>query len=290
MKLSLLISAVLLALGAAFMLADLNFDTNRVRSAEVSQPSSPAAPNGEITRTSSAVPGEARVVTLGDIADQVRRGQDWLKSVPDYTAVFHKHERVGETLRAAETIDLKFRQSPFSVAMTWQGLGRIAYFQEQVNDNRLAIRLGGWKRRLGWIHLDPHSTLAMQEARYPITDVGMLRLTEQLLERIEPFLDRESGVACTQPTDEEIAERRCLVFTIDYASPAVNPDYRQSLIWLDAEWSVPLAVRNFDWQTDDLANPDGLLEYYGYENVRWNCGYTDADFRADNREPAAAAP
>lgn len=221
---------------------------------------------------------EQKTVTLREGADLLLRGHAWLQTVPDYTAVFRKQERVGGELRSLETTELKLRHVPFSVALTWQENGRIAFYHEGTNQNRMSVRMGGWKRRLGWINLDPHATLAMSEARYPITDVGLMRLTEQLLERFAPYLDRTDGVRCTWLPDEAVGGRRCHVFVAEYANSAVNPDYRKSIVWFDAEWSVPLAVQNFDWLADDPANPEGLVEYYAYENVLLDPSLHDADF------------
>jgi hypothetical protein len=216
------------------------------------------------------------------------QGRDWLKTVPDYSADFRKQERIGEELHPLEIMDLKLRHEPFSVAMNWHENGRRICYRDGFNQNRLSVRLGGWKRRLGWINLDPNSSMAMQQSRYPITDVGLLRLTEQLLERLDPYLDRTEGVRCAWLADEAVSGRRCRVFTVDYADPAVNPDYRQSVIWLDAERNIPLSVQNFDWQSHDPTNPAGLVEFYIYENLRFSSGLQDADFTAEG-EPASSA-
>jgi hypothetical protein len=183
------------------------------------------------------------------------RGRAWLQSVPDYTAVFHKQERVADVLCEPDTIDLKLRHSPFSVAMSWRENGRVVIYCDGFNENRITVRLGGWKRRLGWFHLDPHSTLAMQEARYPVTDVGLLRLTDQLLERFQPYLDRTDGVQCEWLADQFIGGRLCRVFEAEYASSAVNPDYRKSILWLDREWSVPLDLHDVDFTVEGLTTP-----------------------------------
>jgi hypothetical protein len=214
------------------------------------------------------------------------RGRDWLRTIPDYTAVFRKQERVGDVLHEPDTIDLKLRHQPFSVAMRWREDGRVVYYRDGSNGNRMTVRMGGWKGRLGWIHLDPHATLAMTEARYAVTDVGLLRLTEQLLERFEPYLDQTVDVSCAWLPDEQVGGRPCRVFTVEYRSAAVNPDYRRTVVWLDKEWSVPLAVQNFDWYRDDPSNPEGLVEHYVYEGLQLEGGLVEADFTVDGQPPA----
>lgn len=249
--------------------------------------------NGEPTWVDALSAVEASTpkrVALRECSLQLERGKTWLKTVTDYTAVFRKQERVGDVLRAPDTIDLKLRQHPFSVAMTWRDNGRVVYYREGTNGNRITVRMGGWKRRLGWIHLDPHATLAMAEARYPVTDVGLMRLTEQLLERFAPYLDNVDGVTCRQEADEPVGDRLCRVFSVEYRSTEVNPDYRRTIVWLDAERSIPLAVQNFDWDTTDPLNPDGLVEHYSYEELHFNRGLVEADFSVDGQtaDPAVA--
>lgn len=218
-------------------------------------------------------------VELSDGVVALKAGKLWLASVPDYTAVFHRHERVQGTLRDPETTDLKLRHQPFSVTMVWRHDGRTAHYLDGANSNRVAVRLGGWKRRLGWINLNPDGTTAMAQSRYAITDVGLMRLTEQLLEKFSPYVDA-AGVRCTWLPDEAIDGRPCRVFHVEYESAQVNPDYRLTTVWLDREWNVPLCVKNLDWEMDD-SNPDGLLELYVYEQVRLNANLTDRDFTAD---------
>lgn len=227
----------------------------------------------------AAKPAENRVVRLREGVAALENGRKWLESVSDYTAVFHRHERVEGTLRSPETTELKLRHQPFSVTMVWTADGKTAHYFDGENSNRVAVRLGGWKRRLGWINLNPDGSTAMAQSRYAITDVGLMRLSEQLIEKFEPYLD-SPGVRCAWLPDESIGGRPCRVFHVNYESAAVNPDYRQTTVWLDHEWNLPLGVKNLDWEQDG-SNPEGLLEYYVYENVQLNTQLTDRDFKVD---------
>jgi hypothetical protein len=268
------------ALGTAYGLARGPQSPDRVQSARHISQVLTIAPLAVVV---ASVPGVSttKSVSVRDCTDRLRHGRDWLRTVPDYSALFYKQEKVHGELRELETIQLKVRHAPFSVAMSWEGNGRQAYYLEGTNGNRMTVLMGGWKRRLGWINLELHSTLALQYARYPITDVGMLKLTEQLLERFEPYEQRTDGVRCGWLADAAIGGRDCQVFSAEYASPTVNPDYRRSLVWLDKEWSVPLAMENFDWDVSDTTNPDGLVERYVYEEVRLRRGLSDVDFISD---------
>lgn len=242
-----------------------------VATAETNHVEQPAWPTAE--------PKENRVVRLKEAVAALENGRKWLRSVPDYTAVFHRHERVQGVLRSPETTELKLRHQPFSVTMVWTADGKTAHYFDGMNSNRVAVRLGGWKRRLGWINLNPDGSIAMAQSRYAITDVGLMRLSEQLIEKFTPYLDA-AGVSCVWLPNESIGGRLCQVFHVNYESAAVNPDYRQTTVWLDHEWNVPLCVKNFDWEQDD-SYPEGLLEFYVYENLQLNSQLIDRDFMVD---------
>lgn len=221
-------------------------------------------------------------VRLQECSEKLRRGQAWLRTVPAYTATFRKQERLGDQLHDENTIELKLRHQPFSVSMHWLDEGRVVYYRDGHNENRMTVKMGGWKGRLGWINLDPHSRLALSEARYPVTQVGLVALIDELLRQWEPFSDRADGVLCEWLEDERVGGRPCRVFRVNYAGPEVFAEYRQSTVWLDREHSVPLRVLNYDWERHDPANPDGLVEHYVYENVDFDAKLVEADFQLPN--------
>ncbi len=272
-------------LGTAYGLTHISVKARHADSANRIQPAAKVIPvtDSQVPASPTSAP---QPVTLHDAAELIRQGHAWLKTVPDYRAVFRKQERVHGVLCEPETIQLKIRQAPFSVSMFWDDCGRQVLYREGKNDNRLTVKMGGWKGRLGWIHLELNSTLAMQYARYPVTDAGLLRLTEQLLERLEPYEGRTDGITCVWQPEELIGGRECRVFVVEYASPAVNPDYRRSVVWLDKEWQVPLAVENCDWDVSDPDNPTSLVEHYVYESIHLEPGLSDLDFTHEARPVA----
>jgi hypothetical protein len=230
--------------------------------------------------------------TVAACLARLKKGCEWLKQQPDYTAIFRRQERVGADVLEPESIELKLRNRPFSVTMIWlegDDKGQIAHYQEDANRGRIAARLAGWKRRLGWLHANPHSSLAMEDSRYPITDVGMLRLAERWLESLAPYADRTDGVHCRWDPETMIGDRKTHPFTVEYDSPEVNPSYRKSTVWFDQEWSAPLATLNYDWQRDE-ANPEGFMERYAYERIQFQCGLTDKDFAWQTDDAVAATP
>jgi len=271
---ALLTGGMLLSYAALEVVKDPSAEPARGMPARVRQPKPESQQNVESTEEST------ESLTVRQCISLLEKGRSWLQTMPDYTATFHRQELVQGELREATTTELKLRHDPFSVTMRSPD-GQTAVYCDGANDNRLAVKLGGWKKRLGWMNLDPHSSIAMQESRYPITDLGLLRLTEQLIERYRPYADATEGVECAWLPDEMIGERPCRVFTVSSASPEDNPEYRSSTVWLDQEWSIPLAVTNTGWETN-ATNREGLLEHYVYEDVRFNRRLSSRDFAADS--------
>ena len=60
------------------------------------------------------------------------------------------------------------------------------------------------------------------------------------------------------------------------------------------EWSIPLAVQNFDWHSDEPGNAEGMVEFYVYENLRFTKDLQDTDFApegsAEAKSEVAASP
>lgn len=218
-------------------------------------------------------------IRLRECSQELERGRAWLQTTPAYTATFHKQERIGGELQDKNTIELKLRHEPFSVMMRWLDEGRVVYYQDGSNDNRMTVKMGGWKGRLGWIKLDPDSSLALSESRYPVTQVGLTGLIDELLRQWEPYNDRTDGVDCEWLDNGVVDGRPCRIFRVTYASPDVFAEYRQSTVWLDQEHCVPLQVKNYDWCRDEPGNPNGLVEHYIYEDVDFHARLAEADFQ-----------
>ena len=102
--------------------------------------------------------------------------------VHDYTAMFHRRERIDGDWRAEEAGLLKF-QKPFKVYMRWlSGLseGREAIYVEGANDNKVVIHEAqGFSRFFSFL-LDPGGWRILKDSRYPFTEVGIGRLIERV--------------------------------------------------------------------------------------------------------------
>jgi hypothetical protein len=220
-------------------------------------------------------------------------GKHRIERCPDYTATFVKQERLdGGDLQDLQSIEFKLRHKPFSVYMKWiEGgdVGRELLLVDGQYDDKLLVRLGGIKKKLPLLKLDPTGSLAMAESRHPVTEAGLLQLADTILKYRKRDLTLKSGVRWEMHADQKFMGRHCDCWIIEYDSPEVEPVYRKSITYVDRELSLPVCVRNFGWLekgteiTEAAALDEAtLIEYYGYTDVKIDERVPDIAFDKGN--------
>ena len=220
------------------------------------------------------------------------KGIVFLTQTPDYTAQFSKQEVVGGELLDEQTMLMKLTHQPFSVYLKWMDYdtGREVIYGEGLNDGNMLVHPGGWKARLPAISMEPDSSLAMREARHPITQVGLLNLTRKTIDFHRENLVTKNFTRCEQTEDQAISGRDCLCFVTEYRDSASSKDYRKSIMLIDKEWSVPLFIKNFGWPTDNVTavgeelDAATLVEQYTYSDVKFRANLTAFDFDRANED------
>jgi len=223
-------------------------------------------------------------------------GKHRIERYPDYSATFIKQERVNDgDLQEVQSIQLKLRHKPFGVYMKWlEGgdVGRELLHVEGQYEDKMLVRLGGIKKRLPLLKLEPTGSLAMQESRHPVTEMGLALLAEQILKYRKRDLTLKSGVRWEMLPEQKFMDRTCDCWVIEYDNREVEPVYRKSITYIDKELSLPICVRNFGWTepgtdapADAAALDDAtLIEYYGYSDIKFENRLTDNDFDKGNSD------
>lgn len=241
-------------------------------------------------------PGES--ASHGDAADETappeldralrlaRKSLATLNTIGDYRCVFQRQERVGGELSEETRMRMKVRQHPFSVYMCFlepaASAGQEVIYVEGRNDGKLLAHATGLAGAVGTVALDPNGMIAMRGGRYPITEAGMTRLVEKLLELgAKKRLFRESQV---EIAPIEFAERPCT--RVEIRNPAPVGDFRLAAarIVLDDQWKVPVHFEALEWPA--AGGQPVLLEKYSYLNLELDVGLTDRDFDPKNPEYA----
>jgi hypothetical protein len=245
--------------------------------------------------------GNARVEAGSTEADRVamlmnvallEQGRRRLADCADYTCTLFKQERISGELTDGQSIELKLRHRPFSVYMKWESgdKGREALYVEGADDNRITVHPGGWKARIvPAIKIDPEGSLAMSEARHPVTMVGLIKLCDEITGRRKNELARRLPIRCRLLENEMVNDRPCYGFVSTYLDRKCSEDYRKSIHYVDKEWLLPICVKNYAWpearQTfadDNALDEATLVEHYAYSELQFNQQLAAKDFDRAN--------
>jgi len=219
-------------------------------------------------------------------------------NIKDYTCTFLKRERIDGVLSPVERIELKVRNRvvengstvvPFSVYMKFRGpkecRNREILFVEGANNGKILAKEGGTRGRwLPSVWLRPDGSFAMKSSRYPISQVGMQRLTERLIESAQcndsPHLCKIKYI-----TGAKVGSRSCSYLEVirDKRKPGpIGPNNIYLVqIFFDEKMQIPVRYAAYDWPEDAGGKPQ-ILEEYTYQNVKLNVGLSNRDFDKNN--------
>jgi hypothetical protein len=161
--------------------------------------------------------------------------------------------------------------------------GRQVIWGEDLYDGKMAVHETGLILGLKTLWLDPTGALAMQGQRYPITQIGLVRLVEQLIERGEKDRDNPD-VSVTLTPNHRFDDRLTHLIRVQRSRPSNEPDdFSLAEIVVDPDRQLILAYRSFGWPNPE-GSPPPILESYSYHDLKLNVGLTDADFDTKNPE------
>lgn len=226
--------------------------------------------------------------------DLLRQGSAFLNERGSYSARMSKQEVVGGELLPEHVIWMKCRQKPFSVYLSWEtgDPGREVLYIEGQNNGRLLGHDGGWKSRLPSFSLSPESSLAMRDARYPVTRAGIGGLIDLMIEAHETDLQTGRYSQCDYEPHVEFDGRDCESFTTTYKSRGASPVYRKSITLIDRERHIPLSSHHYEWPQSGPATSGNdldattLIEAYEFTEIDFDVQFNDEDFDRQNDEYA----
>ncbi|WP_437206927.1 DUF1571 domain-containing protein [Planctomicrobium sp. SH664] len=229
--------------------------------------------------TSSARPVEDSQQGLQELIHRLEKCLTACQSLHCYTATLEQQVRIKGTLRDVEMVSLKVRRSPFSVYMQWQEDGQEVLYVEGQNDNRLLARptrglvslRGVWKLR-------PDSPQAMKSSRYPVTKLGIEKLTEEILQfyQARHFSPEELRI---EQSPHQQGKSACQKFVVTFKSSEVAREYSRSQLTFCNDSNLLIALENEGWS--DKGRPNGLLEKYLYHDLK-SGEVEDHEFESSN--------
>ena len=214
--------------------------------------------------------------------------------IHDYSAILTKRCRENGVLSESQHIAVKVRHRreeagrktiPMSVYMNFlkpDGVkGREVIWVEGQNNGNMVAHEGGLKNVLT-VNLAPNGSMAMRGQRYPVTEVGMKKLIEKMLEK--GLRERQLGdCEVNFYRDVAVGTRKCTAIEIVHPTAKPQFDFHRAQLFFDDEYKMPIRYVSWMWPSGPDNQPVLDEEYY-YSNVKTNVGLTDSDF--DPKNPA----
>ena len=199
-----------------------------------------------------------------------------LQTVKTYSATFSKKEVVGKKM-IEQTMQLKMRHKPFSVYLKFAKphRGREVIYVDGHNDGKLVVNLGGTLGKiLGLRKLEPDNKLVMKENRYPITDIGLLRMLETVVQRWEK-LPRNSKVRYFPKA--KLGKKSVRVIQVIHPKRSAGNPFHMTRLYIDNQTRLPIRVQQYGFPRKSGGKPP-LIEEYTYSNVKLDKKLRDSDF------------
>jgi hypothetical protein len=222
-----------------------------------------------------------------ELAEEIR--EHLQSEVFDYTATLVKRERVKGKLGKEEHMEVKIRNPrgqgeshvPLSVYLKFippsSSAGREVIWVDGRDNGQLHSYQFGIP-----VSLDPNGALAMMGNKYPITEIGILRMAEKLIEKGRR--DRELGSCKVEIfEDQTVAGRACKLIQVTHDNRHAQFDFHIAQVYIDKELRAPIRYAAYLWPESASGQPP-LEEEYTYSNLKLNVGLKEIDFDRENPE------
>jgi hypothetical protein len=216
-----------------------------------------------------------------------------LQTVHDFTCRLVKRERIDGILQDYQHIDMLVREEvresdrvvrPLCIFLRFVGpasvAGRRVLYVEGQNDGKMLVRNGG--RHFDYVvaQLDPNGRTAQQESLVPITETGLNRVLQHMIEILERHMQADpsgANTAVERLEGAKINKRPCSVVHIVHANRESGLEFHVANVFIDVELHVPVRVDFSDWPKRAGQTPP-LLAEFTYTDLKLNVNLSDSAF------------
>ena len=204
-----------------------------------------------------------------------------VESLPGYEATFWKKEVVGSST-VSHKMKLKIRHKPFSVYLYFLDPheGREVIYVEGQNNGKLIAHEAGLFSIAGAMELDPTSSMAMSENRYPITNAGIANTMKIMIKQWEEEL-KYGEIDVKYFKDAKIEGMTCRVIEASHPTPRKQFTSHKVRLWVDTATGIPVRMQKYGFPRRSGEQPP-LVEEYTFTNLQTNTRLSDADFSRKN--------
>ncbi|MCL2117586.1 MAG: DUF1571 domain-containing protein [Planctomycetaceae bacterium] len=209
-----------------------------------------------------------------------------IRAIRDYTFTLLKQESINGKMYDPSMFDMKIRNEPFSVYLKYRApekkAGTEAIFVKGRNNDKIQAKGVGILAIIGTTSLAPDSKFAMDGNKYPITEVGISRLVDLLIEVGENDILNNYECQVQYYENTKSGNRVCTVIEVIHPKPTPGKfPFYIARIFIDDELQLPIKYESYDWPKSPNDKPM-LLEAYIYSDLQLNVGLTDMDFDTKN--------
>ena len=246
---------------------------------------------------SAPIPSEQEALRMEDLIRLAESSLEHMAThLADYTARFEKIEvdlekNTSELSEMRLKVQTRFRNkqtdSPRRIYIKFNlpdsVSGREVIWREDKYEGKMAVHEIGFLIGLKTLWLDPTGLIAMQGQRHPVSELGIVKLTEQLISRGKKDLKNPS-IKIHSRQDYEFDGQEARMITVIRDQPLSEPDdFQKAEIIMDLERNLVLSFRSYvKAETED--NGYQLTESYSYFDLQTNVQLTESDFDITNEE------
>jgi hypothetical protein len=203
--------------------------------------------------------------------------------------VLTKREQIDGRLQGPESIYLKVRhrqlrdeqiEQPFSVYLRFLRPATVrereVIYVEGRHHDKMIVRNGGLRLAYITTSIPPESAAAMQESRYPITEIGVQNLTRRLIEVGKQKLQDENCETKVVP-GARINGSICTMIQVEHRQQLDDHRFQFVRVFIDDALELPVYYVAYDWPAKS-GDPPVILEEYTYTDIKLNVGLSDWDF------------
>jgi len=221
------------------------------------------------------------------------------KNLDGYTATMVKQEMIDGALTEPTEMAMKLHcrhrggkvddSEPMRVYLRFNQPadvnGREVIWAEDLYDGKLVVHEAGLMGFMT-VYLDPTGMIAMRGQRHPISEIGLTKLVQKLIERGE--VDRKNPAVTVSITRNLVLDdHQCELIVVTRKQPSgTENDFSRAEICFDKDRQLPLRYTAYGWGKDGAAPP--ILESYTYTNIDTTVQLSEADF--DPKNPSYRFP
>jgi len=206
-----------------------------------------------------------------------------VETLSDYEGTLTKRELIGNTL-TTQMMQIRVRQKPFAVYLKYAAPneGREVLFDTSQDPSQLLVHEGaGIKSLAGTLALPINDPQVMAEARHPVSDLGLKRLVQLVIEQWE--LESKFGeIEVKYYPNAKMGRIECETLEVTHPRPRRQFKYHQSRLFIEKASGLPLRVQNYGFPQQTGIEPP-LVEDYAYTGMKTNVGLKQIDFSRTNQ-------